>query len=161
MSAGVEGTELNVVAVLDKIKLGSSILENVPVEIPQRWANPVPAVVGLPILQRFRLVIDFSGNRVSPIPIDNAILRPFRKDRSGIGAGRVGNSLRVVYVAQNSPAESVGLKAGDTIVAINGKPLDDSYFKSRPHEGSKPAGTVLRLTLANGSTLDLRLADYF
>jgi predicted aspartyl protease len=161
LSAGVEGTEQNTVAVLDQIDLAGSVLKNVPVEIPQRWANPVPAVVGLPILQRFRLVIDFSDGHVSFIPNERTIDLPFRKDRSGIGAQRLGNSLRVVFVVPGSPAEAAGLKRGDTIISINGKPLDDEYFKARPHEGSKQSGTLLRLTLGNGSIIELRLADYY
>ncbi len=78
-----------------------------------------------------------------------------------MGVERAGDALRVIYVAPASPAATDGLKIGDTIVAINGTRLDDAYFRTRPHEGSKPPGTVLRLTLDDGSAVNLHLADYY
>jgi predicted aspartyl protease len=161
MSMGVEGSKVNKVAVLDQVRVGNVPVHDVPVAIPQRWQNRAPVVVGLPILQRFRLVVNFEKNAMAIRPNQSAINVPFRKDRSGIGAGRDGDSLRIVHVAEHSPAALAGLKVGDVITSINGRKLDSGYFKSRPSEGSKPAGTVLHLGLSTGKEMDLRLSDYY
>jgi hypothetical protein len=161
MSMGVEGMKVNRLAELGQIGIGNVSVHSVPVEVPQHWTNPTPAVIGLPVLRRFRLVVNFEKNAIAFRPIQAVINLPFRKDRSGIGAGRVGDSLRIVHVAAHSPAALAGLKAGDVITSINGKKLDDNYFKSGAGEGSKPAGTVLHLGLATGKTVDLRLSDYY
>jgi predicted metalloprotease with PDZ domain len=133
----------------------------VPVEIPERWQKSVPAYIGLPVLQRFNLRVDYDKSELGLIPISAAISRPFRKDRSGIGAERFGNGLRVIHIAPRSPAETSGLKIGDVIVVINGRQLDNAYFKARPHPGAGPAGTHMRLVLANGAIIEFDLMDYF
>jgi hypothetical protein len=161
LSAGAEGLELNTTAVMHEVRIGQFVLRDVPVEVPKKWGRGIPAVVGLPILERFNLGVNFSANQLSLRPIESVLNTGFRKDRSGIGAARDGDQLRVIHVAPGSPAESAGLKVGDVIVAINGRDLDADYFKSRPHEGSGPAGRKFRLTLADRSVIEFVLADYY
>jgi hypothetical protein len=161
LSAGIEGVTPNRVAVLEYVMLGKTVLRNIPVEIPEQWVHHAPAFIGLPILSRFRLTIDFRRDRLAILPLDDLINLPFRKDRSGIGAVVSGDGLKIANVAPGSPAARASLRVGDTIVAINGQELGPAYFKSRPREGSKPAGTTLRLRLADGRTMNLVLADYF
>lgn len=161
LSAGIEGTTPNRVAVLKHVMLGKTTFHDVPVEIPERWTHQVPAFIGLPILGRFRLGIDFRRDRLSILPLAELINLPFRKDRSGVGAVVSGGGLKVANVAPGSPAAQAGMRVGDEIVAINGQQLGPAYFRSRPREGSKPVGTVLRLRLADGRTINLVLADYF
>jgi hypothetical protein len=161
LSAGVEGQELNTVAVMHEVRIGHSVLRDVPIEVPRKWDRGIPAVVGLPILERFNLRVDFSANQLALAPIPAVFNTEFRKDRSGIGASRDGDQLRVIHVAPGSPAASAGLKVGDVIVAINGMHLDAAYFMSRPHEGSGHAGKKFRLTLANGSIIEFVLTDYY
>lgn len=161
LSYGIEGLQLNTVAVLHEIQIGPVQLRNVPIEVPARWRKSVPAYIGLPVLHRFNMRVDCSRNQLSLLPLGAAINRPFRKDRSGIGAERAANGMRVIHIAPGSPAEAAKLHVGDVIVAINGRPLDEAYFRARPHEGAGPAGTHMRLTLATGETVAFDLADYF
>lgn len=161
LSAGAEGLELNTTAVMHEVRIGQFVLRDVPVEVPKKWGRGIPAVVGLPILERFNLGVNFPANQLSLRPIESVLNTGFRKDRSGIGATRDRDQLRVIHVAPGSPAESAGLKVGDVIVAINGRRLDAAYFRSRPHEGSGPAGKKFQLGLADGSTIEFILADYY
>lgn len=161
LSAGIEGTMPNRVAVLKQVRLGETILRNVPVEIPERWTYQAPAFIGLPILSRFRLTIDFHREQLSILPVTDLIDLPFRKDRSGIGAVVSDGSLEIAHVAPGSPAAQAGLRVGDRIVMINGQEIGPAYLKSRTREGSKPAGTTLRLRLGDGRNVAVLLADYF
>lgn len=161
LSAGIEGTTPNRIAVLKEVRFGETILRDVPVEIPERWTYQAPAFIGLPILSRFRLAIDFRRERLSALPIPDLVHLPFRKDRSGVGAVVSDRVLEISHVAPGSPAALAGLHVGDKIVAINGREVGPAYLKSHPREGSKPAGTTLQLRLADGRTVAVVLADYF
>jgi membrane-associated protease RseP (regulator of RpoE activity) len=161
LGAGVEGTVLSDVTMLRSVGLGPEQVHDIPVEIPRQWNRSTTAVIGLPVLERFSLRVDFRGNAVGMRPVEAALREPFQKDRSGLGPVRDGNSLRIIHIAPGSPAETAGLKAGDVIVAINGRKLDDAYFATRPKEGSKPAGTHFELTLATGRIVSFILKDYY
>jgi len=102
MSAGVEGTKLNRIAMLNDIEIGGSMIRDVPIEVPQHGPARLQRLSDCPFCSGFRLVIDFAHNRISLSPIEAAMQTPFRKDRSGVGAGRVGNGLRIIYVAPGS-----------------------------------------------------------
>jgi C-terminal processing protease CtpA/Prc len=70
--------------------------------------------------------------------------------------------LKVLMVAPGSPAERAGLKEGAEIVAVDGKQVDAGYSGSDlsrwPHQAP---GTVVKLTLADGSIQPLTLQDYY
>jgi predicted aspartyl protease len=161
LSAGVEGMEENRVAVVETVKIGHTLVHEVPIEVPRNWNQSADAFVGLPILRRFRLVIDFSHDRLTIVPDADAVNDAFRKDRSGIGAMPSNGRLTIIHIAEHSPAEAAGLRVGDEITSINGQQIDAEYIKRRPREGSKPAGTIFSLTLKDGRNVRLVLADYF
>src|SRR5581483_8273184 len=70
-------------------------------------------------------------------------------------------SLKVLLVAPGSPAERVGCKAGEEIVAINGHPIDAPTQARRFAAGNKQAaGTLVTLSQADRSHT-LILADDF
>ena len=160
-SAGVSGISLGKVAVLPSVRVGTVAFSNVPVQVPAMWNQTGSVLAGLPIWSRFGNVVDYSRNRLSLTPIPDLLTAPFPKDRSGIGATRANGHLQIIHVAEGSPAETIGLRAGDEIVAIDGHPIDATYLLSHPRLGVRPAGTEARLTLSDGRHLTLVLADYF
>jgi C-terminal processing protease CtpA/Prc len=89
------------------------------------------------------------------------IASPFPKGRSGIGAGFKDGSVEIVHVAKNSPAEEVGRRAGDRIVAVDGEPFYIDYVMTRPRRGIDKVGTAYVLTLGDGRTVRIVLRDYF
>ena len=159
--AGVEGITVSQIAVLPEIRLGNMVVRDVPVEVPPTWNQPSPAVVGSPVLGRFEIVTDYSRGALWLTADATASQSPFIKDRSGIGAQRLADRLRVIHVARGSPAELVGLRIGDEIVAIDGHPIEPAYLLVHPRPGAGPAGKTLELTLSDGRRLKLTLADYF
>jgi hypothetical protein len=161
LSAGVEGTQENEVAVVEKVKIGDTLLYAVPIEVPQKWEQQAFAFVGLPVFRRFRLIIDYGHDRLTIVPDRDTVSEAFRKDRSGIGAIPSDNHLTITHIAAGSPAEAAGLRVGDEITAINGRKIDAEYIRSKPREGSKPAGTKFNLTLKDGKDVSFVLADYF
>jgi predicted aspartyl protease len=160
-SAGVSGISLGQVAVLPRVRIGGVTFSNVPVQVPAAWNQSGSVLAGLPIWSRFGNLVDYSRNRLSLTPVPNLLTAPFPKDRSGIGATRMNGHLQIIHVAEGSPAESIGLRAGDEIVAIDGHPVDSAYLSSHARLGVRPAGTEAALTLADGRHLKLVLADYF
>ena len=65
-------------------------------------------------------------------------------------------------VAPGSPAERAGWKDGTQIAAVDGHKIDAAYRNSTLSRWTmQPPGTRVTLTLADGSTRELVLADYF
>ncbi|MBB3223967.1 S41 family peptidase [Pseudoduganella umbonata] len=74
----------------------------------------------------------------------------------GIGVEMINGQVLIRDVAENSPADKQGVRAGDSIVAIDGAPLfglRDSQVASRVH--GEP-GTKVELTLARRGNTPLR-----
>ena len=158
---GAEGLVISRLASLRRLALGPVSLEDVPVEIPKAWNRESCAVVGLPVFSRFKIVTDYRNDRIALSPDPKAILAPFPKDRSGIGARRLKNGFEIVHVALESPAMSAGLRDGDEIVAIDDEEINDDFFKHNESIGTRPAGTTLRLRLSDGRTTTLILGEYY
>lgn len=94
--------------------------------IPESEVPPasITGGVGLPLLCKFRLVVDYSHNRLYAIPDDAAIKNPLEKDRIGLVLDKKSvDTFTVAFVAPNSPAEVAGFKKGEKITRIDGKPL--------------------------------------
>jgi predicted metalloprotease with PDZ domain len=68
----------------------------------------------------------------------------------------------LMLVRPGSPAEHSGWKEGAEIIAIDGHKIDAKFSGSAlSHWSEQPAGTVVTLTLADGTTRQLILADYY
>lgn len=160
-SAGAEGIEVSRVAVLPSIEIAGVDVHNVPVQVPDTWKFASEALVGLPILQRFHLGLDFQHSRIWIQPEPAALELPFPKDRSGLGAVPAEGRLRIIHVATGSPAQRSGLVPGDEIVAVDGRMIDEEYLRERPRIGKRPVGTVVVLELTSGEIRRLILEDYF
>lgn len=160
-TAGAEGVEVSRIAVLPSIEIGGTELRNVPVQVPRRWRIASRALVGLPVLNRFRLALDFGQSRAWVHPDPDAVKLPFPKDRSGLGAVSAQGRLRIIHVAEGSPAARSGLAPGEEIVSVDGRIVDEAYLRERPRIGQRPAGTVVVIELASGRTHRFTLEDYF
>jgi predicted metalloprotease with PDZ domain len=87
--------------------------------------------------------------------------RPFRRDRTGLNVVKDGSALVVQTVAPGSPAEADGWTPGTRIVAIDGRPIDDSYWSDLYGWQWRPVGSELTLTDDAGRERRLVLADYY
>ena len=86
--------------------------------------------------------------------------RPDVADRSGLWLERVGDVFEVLDVVAGSAAADAGIKAGDLIVAMDGKPAS-SWKLSDARERLKAApGTHVRLGVERSKQpIDLKLRD--
>jgi membrane-associated protease RseP (regulator of RpoE activity) len=117
--------------------------------------------VGLPLLAKFRLIIDYSHNRLYAIP-DAAAKTPIAKDRIGLVLDKkVTNGFSAAFVSPNSPAEAAGFKKGDRIALIDGKPYDAWPTPTIIAFQMADPGTIHTFIMADGTVRRVKAADFF
>ncbi len=162
-TASVEGINSTLLVSLREVTIAGVTFSDVPAQLIEPWRDTeTPVNIGLPLMRRFRLITDFPRGQASLAPDPAMLGQPLPKDRSGLGVTHTRRGLQVLLVAPGSPAEKAGWRKGDEIVAVNGRPAGGEPAGDR--EGgwaSGPDGTVVTLTLADGSRRRLTLATYY
>ena len=105
--------------------------------------------VGGGVLKRFNIIFDYQGQRlIFERNANDAV--PDDYDRSGLWLNLAGGKFAVVSVIPGSPAEEAGIKAGDRVLAVQGRmPGDLSLSEARAIFKSKP-GTAVRVRVESG-----------
>jgi len=163
LAVGADGPRESVQACLDRVRLGGVSFDGVPTVAEVGLTTRAPANLGLQLLSRFRLTIDFAGDRIWMAPYADATSQPFRKNRTGLSLSpQALGALVVDHVALGSPAALGGWRAGERITALDGHPIAPDYMASETSQWIfGAAGRTAILTLADGSQRRLTLADYF
>jgi predicted aspartyl protease len=162
LGVGADGAREETQTTVDRLELGGLTFTGVPTTATPNLSSKAPANVGLQVLSRFRLTIDFAGDRIWLAPYPDARTRPFRKNRAGLTLVPEGGRLVVDHVARGSPAERGGWAKGDAITAIDGKPAPSGFAGVEASFFVYGApGTQVALTLSDGRTRKLTLADYY
>ncbi|HLZ74083.1 aspartyl protease family protein [Phenylobacterium sp.] len=167
LTSGVGGAKPDKMATVSSIALGGVQLASVPAAFPDAGNDALSSDraggnIGLPVFRRFRLVTDYAHNAIWLTPNASAMAEPFPKRRSGLVVSQNGDRLKVEQVAPGSPAAWAGWKEGVEIVAIDGQKIGPGYVGSPLARWSEGApGTEVTLSLADGSTRKLTLADYY
>lgn len=117
--------------------------------------------VGLPLLSHFRLIIDYSRNRIYAIPNVRAAKAPITRDRIGLVLAKKDSDFGVAFVAPNSPAEAAGFKKGDKIALIDGKPFDAWARLAILEFHMADAGTSHAFTMPDGTVRHVKAVDFF
>ena len=90
--------------------------------------SPTEAMVGLGLLSRFNLIYDYSRQRLIVKP-NSKFNEAIEYDMSGLSMRRSKDGFReIVRVYDNSAASDAGLKTGDRVISINGRPAIDFDF---------------------------------
>lgn len=127
--------------------------------------------VGDALGQADRLGMRVPGNMFVPVDLLKPILQEMERTGSsrlshrpwlGLTSAEQGGRIQVVRVAQDSPAQSAGLKSGDVVLAIDGMRVStlEAFYKKlwqRPQPDAE-----VELTVLQGSdvkTLTLRAVD--
>jgi predicted aspartyl protease len=161
-AGGVGGSAPGQIASLEKVNLGGVDFTNVPVVFSDAWPSAtytdrVQGLLGIALLSRFRVIFDWSRGRLYLIPGPDATTAPFARDRLGVVWTPDGAAMRITSVYPGSPAARAGLKAGETIDAVDGKPAIGASGA-----GAWPPGTEVTLSVhAPAQTTMLTLADYY
>lgn len=117
--------------------------------------------IGLPILSRFRLFVDFPNDRLWLIPNANAVPLPFQRDVTGLRLEGHPDGARVTFVAPNSPAASAGLVKGDIVTALDGVATKGAGPSLMAQIRARKAGETLTVQTADGKTHQLVIARYY
>jgi hypothetical protein len=127
---GVGGEVKMLVGRLNTVQVGSFTLADPVIHFAQDrkgafGSSEFSGVIGGELLRRFKVIFDYSRKRM--ILESNASLADrFEYDMSGIRLRPEGadlKTLRVSRVVENSPATEIGIREGDLILAIDGKPV--------------------------------------
>lgn len=166
MSGAIGGMRLRDLAVVKTLTLAGVTLHDIPAifgddDQSAVGSSAVAGNIGLPILSRFALTTDYARGRILLTPRPDAIAEPFPKDRSGLSARLAGQAFAVSFVAPGSPAEAAGLKVGQMISALDGKPAAEAGMAGLAAARTGPAGGTIRLTLSDGRAVELVRRDYF
>ncbi len=118
--------------------------------------------VGAGVLKRFNITFDYQHQQLIFEPNAN-YGKPDVFDRSGMWLNQSGETFEVMDVIAAGPAASAGLKTGDKVLAIDGRPVSQlSLAAVREQFKSQPPGTKLRLSIQSGKQkrdVDLVLKD--
>ena len=110
--------------------------------------EPVDGLLGYSFLKHFRIAFDFPRSRLWLDPSQGDV-----EDRSeeyshpGIQLESVGGVVRILAVAEGSPAARAGVRAGDELAAIDGEAVSslDVVAVERRLEGAPGSGVSLTL----------------
>lgn len=106
--------------------------------------------VGAGVLKRFDVTFDYARQRMFLQPNESSS-KPDNYDRAGLWLNRDGDAFKVMDVVAGGPAGEAGLKAGDTIVAIDGQSAGElSLPEVRTRFKESPPGTQVRLSVKSG-----------
>ena len=72
----------------------------------------------------------------------------------------LGDRLKASFVSADGPAAAAGLKEGEEVIAVDGRPVTSDYYE-RPDWTREGAGKQVVLTLANGGKVRVKLVDYY
>jgi hypothetical protein len=165
-AGGVGGFHPETVATVGRIKFSGVELRDVPTNFTseERSANNsnlLFGTVGLPILSRFHLIIDYAHDRLLTIAQPELIGAPFAKDRFGATLLRANGLVAAAFVSPDSPAGKAGLRVGDQLQALDNKSIDDWSDAAIATLRFKPSGTVVKLALTDGRVLTVTCRDFF
>jgi PDZ domain len=120
-------------------------------------------IVSETVHERYVTSVDYAKRAMWLAPIPGVTPPPF--NRTGLQLSKKADgSFNVTFVYANSPAAKAGLKKGDRVVAIDGKPASAWTGADVLASSLAPAGTTRTYTIAapNSKTIrivSLRLAD--
>lgn len=133
----------------------------IPASLAGTQSSTIAGDLGLPLLARFRLIIDYSHNWLYVIPYADSIHEPFPKDRLGLWLNKKDTGLAVEFIAPDSPASSAGFKIGDKVAQIDGRTAQTWSEMTLADLRYRPNGSSLVFTMQDGSVRRVKLADYF
>jgi len=150
-------------ATLSDVEFAGVHFGQIPADFRLTWpaasfSDRVSGNIGIGILSRFRLIVDYPHNRLYAIANPDAGIMPFAKDLAGLVVLKNAYGYTVSEIRPGSPAEVAGVNIGDRIISINGKPIDSTSIQLI---NAAPIGTKISLTISSGVTKIVELANYY
>ncbi|HVT25826.1 MAG TPA: aspartyl protease family protein [Rhizomicrobium sp.] len=109
------------------------------------------ANVGGGILKRFIVTFDYEHRIMYLKPATGPVSDIGTFDRSGMWVNGVkGGGYKIMDVTKGGAAEAAGLKVGEVITSVEGKPATTPVYAIRKAWRNEPAGTVVELGVGSG-----------
>jgi len=127
MGGGFGGTFTNRMVRMKKLEIGPYSWREPLVSLSQATAGAFTSEdyagnIGNRLLERFKVTLDYDRRQLW---LEPGRLYPRRDPftRAGLQLGKFADTVKVMAVLEGSPAEQAGLKAGDVVTALDGKPI--------------------------------------
>lgn len=161
---GVGGPSRSIPFRSGTLQLGAMTIANPVVEISTDKGGAMADAalagnIGAGILKRYVITLDYDHATMYLKPVQGAMADLDTFDRAGMWFNRSVDGYAVVDVTKGAPAEAAGLKAGDAIVAVDGKPAKDiPVYEMRARLRNDAPGTVVTFSVKNGAgTKDVKV----
>ena len=115
--------------------------------------------IGGGILKRFVVTFDYAQHVMYLKPRPGPVADLDTYDRSGMWINQAGDGMRVMDATAGGPAAQAGIKAGDVITGVNGKPAASiRVHELRRELRDEAPGTLVHFTIRRGAqTRDLEV----
>ncbi len=122
-------------------------------------AEAFPNNVGGGVLKRFVVTFDYDHAILYLKPVAGPVADLDTFDRSGMWINAAPEGMKVMDLTANGPADRAGLKVGDIITAVDGKPAKNiPVYELRQMLRNQAPGTVVELAVGDAKTAhNLRL----
>lgn len=162
MGGGVGGLHEVRRVTLPSVEIGGTRFERVPAQLGALAGGPYAGLAnaGIQLFRPFRLTLDLAADRMwlerSAAPAE------FSRDRAGLFVTFEGDHYEVRHVTAGAPAARAGLKAGDRLVAVQGRKVGPGFPDAPEAEWPFASpGTAIELGLADGRVVIVTLADFY
>jgi hypothetical protein len=124
------------------------------IDLPSSSASG-DGTVGFGFLHNFNIIIDYERRRVW---LENYSGKTSDDPPGDIGIGAVGDprsgEVRIYRITPNSPAEKAGIKAGDSVLSLDGEDLDGHVgYRKMQRMLRGPVGSKVKLAISSGGAL--------
>ncbi len=108
--------------------------------------------IGAGILKRYVVTLDYEQQTMYLKPSGVPVADLDTYDRAGMWINASETGFRIVDVTKDAPADRAGLKTGDDIVAVDGKPASSlKLYELRQRLRDEAPGTIVKFTVKRGS----------
>lgn len=165
--AGLGGETTQVLGRVSELEFGDLRIRNATVTFAQDTAGALASadfdgIIGGELLRRFTVIFDPQRRRLLLEP-NRHFNEPYEHNMSGIGLraeGRGGASLTIHRIIAGSPAQEAGLRAGDELESIDGRPASgftlDALYEMFKKEGREYVFRVRRGSVTLRARIRLR-----
>ncbi len=149
---GIGGPIRSQVARINLLKLGAVEVRSVVTRFSLQksgalTSSAMAGLVGPDVLKQFNVTFDYSRERMI-LEKNKNYGTPDTFDRAGMWLGQDGKIFEVIDVIKDSPAAEAGIKAGDHILAIDGKSVGQlDLLETRLKFKNAPPNQKVRITL--------------